>query len=183
MSLSESRLRRLHDVVTGYVERGELPGYVALIARRDAVHLDCAGYERDAIFRLGSMSKPIAAVAALVLVEEGVIRLEDPVDDLLPELSGLRVLRSISSPVEDTVPMSRPITVRDLLTFTMGAGMVIAPPGTYPIQEAMDRSHFEDGLGRKPEPSAYLRRLASRRSCINRARPGCTTPAPTCWAS
>jgi CubicO group peptidase (beta-lactamase class C family) len=105
------------------------------------------------------MSKPIAAVAALILVEEGVIRLDDRVDGLLPELAGLRVLRSISSPLEDTVPAARPITVRDLLTFTLGTGMVIAAPDTYPIQEAMQS--FEVGLGRKPEAGEYLRRLAS----------------------
>ena len=151
----------MHDVLSGYVDRGELPGYVALVARHGAVHLDCAGYEPNAIFRLASMTKPIAAVAALILVEEGVIRLEDRAADLLPELSGLRVLRSISSSVEDTVPASRPITVRDLLTFTLGTGMVFAAPDTYPIQVAMQRSSFEVGLGRKPEAGEYLRRLAS----------------------
>jgi CubicO group peptidase (beta-lactamase class C family) len=161
VSLSTVRLRRLHDVLSGYVERGELPGYVALVARHGAVHADCVGYERDAICRLASMSKPIAAVGALILVEEGVIRLEDPVDGLLPELAGLEVLRAISSPVEDTVPMSRPITVRDLLTYTLGTGMVLAAPDTYPIQEAMRKSRFEDGLGRKPDAGDYLRRLAS----------------------
>lgn len=151
----------MHDVLSGYVDRGEVPGYLALVARQGAVHLDCAGYERDAIFRLASMTKPIAAVGALILVEDGVIRLEDRVDDLLPELAGLRVLRSISSPVDDTVPAARPITVRDLLTFTLGTGMVFAAPDTYPIQEAMQRSIFDLGLWRKREADEYLRRLAS----------------------
>jgi CubicO group peptidase (beta-lactamase class C family) len=151
----------MHDVLSRYVERGELPGYVALVSRHGAVHLDCAGYRRDAIFRLASMSKPVAAVAALILVEEGMIALEDRVDRFLPELAGLRVLRSISSPVEDTVPASRPITIRDLLTFTMGTGMVLAAPGTYPIQEAIQSSGFEVGLGRKPEAGEFLRRLTS----------------------
>ena len=160
MSLSSARLRHLHDVLSAYVDRGDLPGYIVLIARHGEVHLDCSGYERDAIFRLGSMSKPIAAVGALVLVEDAVIRLDDPVDDLLPELAGLRVLRHISSPVDDTVPPARPITVRDLLTYTLGTGMVMSPPGTYPIQEAIERSDSEVGLGRKPTAAEYLRRLA-----------------------
>jgi CubicO group peptidase (beta-lactamase class C family) len=160
VSLSSSRLRRLHDVLSAYVDRGELPGYIVLIARHGTVHLDCSGYERDAIFRLASMSKPIASVGALVLVEDAVIRLGDPVTDLLPELDGLRVLRDISSPVDDTVPAARPITVRDLLTNTLGTGMVMSPPGTYPIQEAMQRTNPEVGLGRKPEAAEYLRRLA-----------------------
>ena len=160
VSLSGIRLRHMHDVLSGYVDRGELPGYVALVARHGAVQLDCAGYQRDAIFRLASMTKPIAAAAALILVEEGVIRLDDRVDRHLPELADMRVLRTISSPIDDTVPASRPITLRDLLTFTLGTGMVIAPPDTYPIQEARRRSLVEVGLGAKPDSSEYLRRLA-----------------------
>jgi CubicO group peptidase (beta-lactamase class C family) len=151
----------MHDVLAGYVDRGELPGYVALVARHGTVHVDSAGYERDTIFRLASMTKPIAAVAAMILVEEGVIRLEDPVYDLLPELAGLKVLRSISSPVEDTVPATRPITLRDMLTNTLGTGMVIAPPGTYPIQEAVEKAGIEVGLGRKPTAEQFLRELSS----------------------
>lgn len=149
----------MHDVLTGCVERGELPGYVAVISRHGEVHVDCAGYRRDTIFRLASMSKPIAAVAALILVEEGLIRLSDREDTLLPELAGLKVLRSISSSVDDTVPASRPITIRDLLTFTLGTGMVIAPPGTYPIQDAVEKSGLEVGLGEKPPADRFLHEL------------------------
>ena len=93
---------------------------------------------RDTIFRIASMTKPIAAVAAMILVEECALRLDDPVDALLPELSGRRVLRSIDSPLDDTVPAGRSITLRDLLTLRMGLGAILAPPGQYPIQEAMD---------------------------------------------
>ncbi|HKC18908.1 MAG TPA: serine hydrolase domain-containing protein [Candidatus Dormibacteraeota bacterium] len=160
-ALSTKRLAHMHDVLTRYVERGDVPGYVALVSRHGAVHVDCNGYERDTIFRIASMTKPIAAAAAMILVEEGVIRLEDQVDRFLPELAEMRVLRSIESPVEDTVPAVRPITVRDVLTFTLGTGMVIAQPGTYPIQDALQRSRFDEGIGRKPAPDEYLRRLTS----------------------
>ena len=66
---------------------------------------------RDTIFRISSMSKPITAVAALMLVEECVLRLDDPVDDLLPELADRRVLTRLDAPLYDTVPAERSITV------------------------------------------------------------------------
>jgi CubicO group peptidase (beta-lactamase class C family) len=136
--LSAPRLNHMRDVLTGYVERGEVPGLVALVARRGEVHVDAIGAARDAIFRIASMTKPATAAAAMILVEEGLVRLDDPVDPLLPELAERRVLRSLEGPVEDTVPATRSITVRDLLTFTLGTGLVFAMPGTYPIQAALD---------------------------------------------
>jgi CubicO group peptidase (beta-lactamase class C family) len=91
------------------------------------------------------------------------LRLDDPVDRLLPELAGLRVLRRIDGPVEDTVPANRPITVRDLLTFRPGFGYFFAER-MYPIHQAM----FERGLGpgpprpsRDPAPEEFMQRLAS----------------------
>ena len=68
---------------------------------------------RDTIFRLASVTKPITAVAAMILVEECKLRLDDPVDEFLPELANRRVLRTIDSALDDTVPAKRPITVRD----------------------------------------------------------------------
>jgi CubicO group peptidase (beta-lactamase class C family) len=144
--LSEARLERMHDVMSSHVERGHVPGMVTLVARRDVVHVDVIGTKalggapmrRDTIFRIASMTKPIAAVAAMILVEECALRLDDPVDALLPELSGRRVLRSIESSLDDTVPAGRPITMRDLLTLRMGLGAIFAPPRRYPIQRAMD---------------------------------------------
>ena len=63
------------------------------------------------------MTKPITAVAAMILVEECKLRLDEPVDRLLPELADRRVLKRIDGPLDETVPADRPITVRDLLTF------------------------------------------------------------------
>jgi CubicO group peptidase (beta-lactamase class C family) len=115
---------------------------------------------RDTIFRLASMTKPITAAAAMILVEEARIRLDDPVERWLPELANRRVLRSLSSSLDDTVPATRPITLRDLLTFRLGLGAVMAPPGTYPIQTAM----AELGVAPSPEsvsmpPDEYIARL------------------------
>src|SRR5262245_28395286 len=146
-AFSRTRLRRMRDVLAGHVERGDLPGLVTLVSRRGKTHVEAMGtmavhgnspMRRDTIFRIASMTKPIAAAAAMILVEECRLRLDEPVDRLLPELASRRVLRSLESPLGDTVPANRPITLRDLLTFRVGLGIVMAPPGTYPIQRAVD---------------------------------------------
>ena len=145
--LSAARLERLHDILTGYVERGAAPGLVALVSRRGATHVATLGsmaldsddpMQRDTIFRIASMTKPITAAATMSLVEECRLRLDDPVNELLPELADRRVLKRIDGPVDDTEPAQRPLTTRDLLAFTAGYGIVLAPPGTYPIQDAID---------------------------------------------
>src|SRR5205823_11021881 len=124
-------LERMHAVMAGYVERGEVPGIVTAISRRGELHVDVLGRQvfegaalrRDSIFRISSMTKPITAVAAMILVEECRLRLDDPVDALLPELADRRVLTRLDSELDDTVPANRAITLRDLLTFRMGFGL------------------------------------------------------------
>src|SRR5207244_12779783 len=92
---------------------------------------------RDTIFRISSMTKPIIAVATMILVEECKLRLDEPVDALLPELADRQVLKRLDGALDDPEPATRPITVRDLLTFRMGFGQLLAPPDAYPIlQEA-----------------------------------------------
>jgi CubicO group peptidase (beta-lactamase class C family) len=161
----------MRDVMAGYVERGEVPGIVTAIGRRGAVHVDAVGVKaiggapiaRDTIFRIASMTKPIIAVATLILVEECVLRLDEPVDRLLPELVGRRVLRTLDAPLDDTVPATRPITVRDLLTFRMGFGIVMAPPNSYPIQRAMTELLLGQGppSASTPPPDEWIRRLGT----------------------
>jgi CubicO group peptidase (beta-lactamase class C family) len=142
---SEEGLAGLHARLRALVERGEVPGLVALIAHGSDVHVevlgslalgDAAPLERDAIFRIASISKPIGAAGAMVLVDDGVCALDDPVEKFLPELAGRRVLRSIEGPLDDTLPAQRSITIEDVLTFRLGFGDVMAPPGAYPIQRA-----------------------------------------------
>jgi CubicO group peptidase (beta-lactamase class C family) len=143
--LDAAGLRGLHDRLTAHTDSGQVPGLVALLARGDDVHTELLGHaalddpaplRRDAIFRIASLTKPIAAAGAMILVDEGVLSLSDPVDVLLPELADRRVLRRLESPVDETVPAARAITVEELLTFRLGFGNIMAPPGTYPIQEA-----------------------------------------------
>jgi CubicO group peptidase (beta-lactamase class C family) len=169
--LSKARLGRMHEVMAGYVERGQVPGLVTLVSRRGEVHVDVIGTQavgqsppmrRDTIFRISSMTKPILAVATMILVEECVLQLDEPVDALLPELAERQVLQRLDGPLEETVPAKQPITVRDLLTFRMGFGQLMAPPEAYPIlQAANDR---QIGMGppspsQMPAPDEWVRRL------------------------
>ncbi len=171
--LSKTRLGRMHDVMAGYVERGEVPGIVTLVSRRGEVHVDAIGMKavgggdpirRDTIFRVSSMTKPITAAATMILVEECKVRLDEPVDRLLPELFGRKVMSRLEGPLDDTVLANRPITVRDLLTFRMGFGVVMAPPGTYPIQKAMEELRLGQGPpspSTPPAPDEWIRRLGT----------------------
>ncbi len=170
---SKERLERMHDVMAGHVDRGVAPGIVTLVARGEEVHVDATGatavganepMRTDTIFRIASMTKPVTAVAAMILVEECVLRLDEPVEGLLPELKGVRVLRSIEAEVDDTVPANRPITLRDLLTFRLGAGMILAMPGTYPIQRAWSELGGDPGPPKpsnEPPPDEWMRKFVS----------------------
>jgi CubicO group peptidase (beta-lactamase class C family) len=152
--LSKTRLGRMHDVMAGHVERGAVPGLVTLVSRRGEVHVDAIGMKaaggsdpmrRDTLFRIASVTKLVTAAAAMILVEECKLRLDEPVDRLLPELANRKVLRRLDSPLDDTVPAKRPITLRDLLTFRLGLGAVMAPPDTYPVQKAMAEAGVAPG--------------------------------------
>jgi CubicO group peptidase (beta-lactamase class C family) len=146
-STSQTGLDRLHEAMAARVAKGELPGMVTLVAQADDVHVDTIGamafggdqpMRRDTIFRIASMTKPILATATMMLVEEGKLALDEPVDRLLPELANRRVLKRIDGPLDDTVAANRPITVEDLLTFRMGFGMVFEPSfePPYPVINA-----------------------------------------------
>jgi len=123
---------------------GTVPGLVALVARGGQVHVTSAGHKalgddepigRDAIFRIASLTKPIVGAAAMLLIEDGAMALDDPVDRWLPELSDRRVLRRFDAELTDTVPAARAITVADALSFRLGFGCVFAP-GPLPIAQA-----------------------------------------------
>ncbi|MGI8688128.1 MAG: serine hydrolase domain-containing protein [Thermomicrobiales bacterium] len=170
---STARLGRMHDVMVGYVERGDVPGLVTLVSRRGETHVDTIGMQtvggsapmrRDTIFRISSMTKPITAAAAMILVEECTLRLDEPVDRLLPELADRTVLKRLDGPLDDTVPAHRPITLRDLLTFRMGFGQMMASPDAYPILQAASEQQI--GMGppspaTTPAPDEWMRRLGT----------------------
>ncbi|MER6946798.1 serine hydrolase domain-containing protein [Nonomuraea sp. NPDC000554] len=167
---SAAGLRRLHDVLARHVESGKIPGLVALASRGGETHVEAIGtmrhdggapMRRDTIFRMASTSKPVTIAAAMVLLDECRLRLDDPVEPWLPELADRRVLKRIDGPLDDTVPARRPITVRDLMTSTFGLGMDMTALGT-PIMNAV----FEQGLTPNlpepmPEPDEWMRRLGT----------------------
>jgi CubicO group peptidase (beta-lactamase class C family) len=166
---SPSRLARMHAAMRRHVESGLLPGLVALVHHRGREHVETIGTQafdssvsmrRDTIFRLASMTKPITAVAAMILVEECKIRLDDPVDEWLPELKDRRVLRTIESPLDDTAPAKRGITLRDLLTFRSGYGETGFLAPACPLQQAMSEARLT--LGEWPftvTPDEFMKRL------------------------
>ena len=153
---SPKLLVRVREVLVRYVDSGFAPGAVAAVARHGEVHIEATGnlafegegaktpMAADTICRVASTTKPIVAACAMTLVEDCTLRLDDPVDEFLPELADMRVLADPDGSLEDTVPAKRPITLRDLLTFTLGTGIVVAEPGTIPIADALNALRGEE---------------------------------------
>lgn len=142
----------IEELLASHVERGTIPGAVAIVGGPDAepVAVGRAGVRGealrpDAIFRIQSMTKAVTSVAALRLVEQGRIALDDPVERWLPELADRRVLVSPGAGLDDTVPAPRQITLRHLLTNTSGYGQIIDDT---PLHDAMIANGTEAG----PEP-------------------------------
>jgi CubicO group peptidase (beta-lactamase class C family) len=161
----------MHAALQYHVDNGSVPGIVALVSHRGREHVETIGamayggstpVRRDTIFRLASTTKPITAVGAMILVEECRLRLDDPVDQWLPELKNRRVLRTIESPLDDTVPAKRPITLRDLLTFRSGYGEISFLSPTCPLQQALAAARMP--LAEWPfngTPDEFMRRLGA----------------------
>jgi CubicO group peptidase (beta-lactamase class C family) len=165
--VSARGLSRVRELLQGHVDSGFVPGALAVVARHGEVHVEATGtlafegagsrvpMASDTIFRMSSMTKPLVAACVMSLVDDGTLRLDDPVDELLPELADMTVLADPHGPLEDTVPAERAITLRDLLTFTLGTGMVPAEPGTMPIADALE------ALEPPPAPDEWIRRLGA----------------------
>jgi len=166
LGFSPERLARVREAVQRHVDAGQVSGAVTLVARRGKIaHFESYGVmdleskkpmPKDGIFRLASMSKPITAVAVMMMVEEGKVRLTDPVSRFIPEFRGAKVAmprpgaraggppagpgapgggpsgERAAAPAFDTVSAARDITIRDLLThgsglMSGGLGNSVAP--------------------------------------------------------
>ncbi|GGJ13220.1 serine hydrolase domain-containing protein [Streptomyces brasiliensis] len=158
----------LHDLLRRHVEDGTVPGAVGLVARGDDIEVVAVGsvdaegsapMARDSIFRIASITKPITAAAVLMLVEDGRIGLEDPVDTWLPELAKPVVVRSPAGPADDVVPAARPITVEDLLSSRAGWGFPsdFALPAVGALFEVQKDGRAPQAY---PDPDTWLRELA-----------------------
>ncbi|MBA2892364.1 serine hydrolase domain-containing protein [Nonomuraea soli] len=163
-------MHRLRDVLERHVESGKIPGLVALVSRGDETHVEAIGtlrhdggpaMSRDTIFRMASTTKPVAMSAAMVLLDECRIRLDDPVDAWLPELADRQVLKDPTGPLDDTVPARRPITVRDLLTSTFGFGMDMTLMGSPIMGEIFSNGLTPDLPVPMPGPDEWISRLGA----------------------
>jgi CubicO group peptidase (beta-lactamase class C family) len=158
VGLSSSRLQRIDSVVQSFIDRGTIAGAVTLVARRGQVaHCTAHGamdlasgrpMQTDTLFRLASMTKPVIAVAVLMLLEEGKLLLTEPVSEYLPAFKDLQVqvpnppsapwTRTNLAPGEyHLVPAEREITIKDLLTHTSGVGSATVGPAAAAIMELM----------------------------------------------
>jgi len=168
--LSADRLDRLRTILEGHVGRGAVSGLVSAVSRRGEAQVETMGrtavdggsvVQADTIFRISSMTKPVTAVATLILLEECVIRLDDPVDEVLPELADRQVVRRIDGPVDDTVPADRAITVRDLLTFRMGFGGYFGPCPVNDVAASLELGVGPPQPALPPEPDEWMRRFST----------------------
>jgi CubicO group peptidase (beta-lactamase class C family) len=131
VGMSSERLSRIHEAIQRHLDAGEISGAVTLVARRGRlVHFEAHGLmdieskrpmQKDAIFRIASMSKPITGVAVMMMLEEGKLRMNDPVSKFLPEFKDPKVAIPRGTAGEFyVIPADRELTIRDLLTHTNG---------------------------------------------------------------
>ncbi len=170
-ALNRDGLSRIATRMDRYVDNGYLAGYVLSLGVGDDIWLHHHGVQDldtgvpmapDSIFRIASMSKAILAAAAMLLVDEGALDLDAPVERLLPEMADRRVLRTLSSDLDDTVPAKRPITTRHLLTLTWGLGALFNGLEETPLAQAM----VDRGVGVGPflpdlSPDEYMAAIGS----------------------
>ena len=171
VGMSQSRLERIERVMEAYVDRREVAGVVSLVARRGkVVHFSTYGSRdaeagapmtHDAIFRIASMTKPVASVALMMLYEEGHFQLRDPIAKWLPEFAGMRVAtpatyQEVGRARFRTEQAAQPITVQHLLTHTAGL------PNTY---RGITKADF-DAIAPQREPGDTLAGFAARLSAL-----------------
>lgn len=165
---NEGRLAAIPLTLQRAIDRGDLAGIVTATWHRGRLiqHLALGWSDRDervtmrpdSIFRIASMTKPVTSAAALMLVDEGRLRLDNPIARWLPELADLRVLRDPAGPLTDTVPAERPVTVDDLLTHRAGFAYGFSCAG--PVADAYN-GRLGDITFTHTSPDAWLAALGS----------------------
>jgi CubicO group peptidase (beta-lactamase class C family) len=171
-SVPAETMARVRQGLERRAAAGDAAGLVALVGHGEACEVACVGATafggaepigRDALFRIASMTKPITAAATMMLVEDGALSLNEPVDRWLPELANRQALRRLDGPLDDTLPATRPITVDDLLTFRCGLGIVFGSPDKLPILAAIAERDLVGFGPPRPQapygPDEWLRRL------------------------
>jgi CubicO group peptidase (beta-lactamase class C family) len=165
---SREGLAQIRPALQGVIDSGVLSGAVTLLWRNGKIadvttvgRRDIAAdlpMTRDTLFRIASMTKPITSVAALMLIEEGKLRLDDPITKWMPEFKDMRVLKDAEGPVEDTYPAPRDITVDDLMTHRGGFayGFTSMGPIAFAYQKALG-----DVLNSELDPDGWLKALST----------------------
>lgn len=154
-------LPAIHALIGGLVDSGKLPGLVASVATgRGAPQFVSHGtlafdskvpVGPDSLFRIYSMTKVITGMAAMHLIEQGKLRLDQPVADILPKFAKMQVLDNVDAPIDQVHPAKTQMTVRQLVTHTAGLGYTIVQTG--PIQKAYFAAGLGSGrAGRQPLP-------------------------------
>lgn len=153
--LSDAGKAALSSQLNEAVRRGDTPGVVALVVSRDSVLYEGAAGKLDvghdiampvnAIFAIASMTKPVTSVAILMLVEEGKLKLDDPVSKYLSGFDNLQVITKFNEKdaTYETRPAKRPMTIRHLLTHTSGIGYAFSSPIEYRLTEATKKNEWE----------------------------------------
>ena len=143
-------LEHAPDALQSAIDSGDLAGGLTLIWRKgEVVQVALRGkrdlardlpMERDTLFRIASMTKPVTTVAALMLMEQGKLSLSDPITKWAPEFADMRVMKNAEGAIDDTVPADRDITIEDLMTHRSGLAYAFTAVG--PIAHA-----YQDALG------------------------------------
>ena len=166
--VDRAALAEIEPALRSVVEPGYLSGAVTLVWRNgEELRFDAVGQRdieaglpmtRDTLFRIASMTKPITSAAAMMLIEQGKLRLDDPIKLWAPEFAQMRVLKSPTGPIEDTYPAPRDITIEDLMTHRAGLAYGFTSIG--PIAHAYQRA-LGDVLNADMTPDAWMQALAS----------------------
>ena len=147
----------LQGLVARAVDDGGTPGAAALVAVGDEVEIASAGeLEADSIVRIASITKPITAAGVMLLLDDGRVTLDDPIERWLPELASPKVVRTPDAQLDDVVPAARPIRVEDLLTFRAGWGF----PTDFSLPAVMELFERLPVFGPKETPDEWLATLA-----------------------
>jgi CubicO group peptidase (beta-lactamase class C family) len=164
----QAGLAQVAPALQAVVDAGDLSGVVSLIWRKgEIVQVNTVGCRdiaskapmtRDTLFRIASMTKPVTSVAALMLLEEGKLKLDDPITKWLPEFSDMQVLKDATGPIDQTYPAPRDITVEDLMTHRAGLAYAFTSMG--PIAQAHE-DRLGPPLGTPLTPDGWLKALGS----------------------
>ena len=150
-------MTNVHDLLDSAVADGVVPGAAALVARGGEVEVASAGdLEPNSIVRIASITKPITAAAVMLLVDDGLVALDDPIARWLPELASPKVVRTPESPLDDVLPAARPITVEDLLTFRAGWGF----PSDFSLPAVVELFERLPVFGPRETPDEWVVTLA-----------------------